>query len=523
MLKLTSVPQHLLSHLEFERQYGGALKDFALIRKFAKEHHLVVVRESPARRSTMLSGTVANLNNAFGVSLEIYNYGGGSYRGRVGPVHVPGELAGVVEGVFGLDNRPEVRRHKLRSSESSSSSKGGRAFLPPQIAKLYNFPKDVDGTGQTIGIIELGGGYRPHDLDTYFRDLHLKPPTVVPVSVNGATNSPTTLDSDDGEVVLDIEVAGAVAPGAKIVVYFAPADKTSKGLLDALSKAIHDTEHNPSVISLSWGGTEAIPSTSFQTQIHQELQAAAMLGITVCVSAGDNGAADMGPKVWDGKPHVDFPASSPFALACGGTRLTAAKGSISAESVWNQHKADLSLQAGRDGSFGSSGGGVSGAFPLPPYQQRADVPRASNRHAFKGRGVPDVAGNAARETGYTVLIDGSSLAIGGCSAVAPLWAALIARINQKLKGRVGFLNPRLYALSDHDRVFRDITRGNNRVTYERFRDVGFDARVGWDACSGLGSVDGTELADALMVHVPRADNLVAEGSRKRTARKGSRA
>ena len=278
-------------------------------------------------------------------------------------------------------------------------------------------------------------------------DLGLPTPTVIPVSVDGGTNAPSSADSDDAEVVLDIQVAGAAAPGAKFVVYFAPNDAASNGFLDALTKAIHDTENNPSVISISWGGPEVIPNSSFQVQFDQELQAAALLGITVCVAAGDNGAADVGPKAWDGEAHVDFPSASPFALSCGGTRLITANGAISAESVWNQNQADLSPAAGPDGSFGSSGGGVSGVFPLPDYQQQAKVPGSLSPKGFRGRGVPDVTGDGDPDTGYNILVDGQAMQEGGTSAVAPLWAALIAVINQKLKGRVGFVNPQLYALS----------------------------------------------------------------------------
>jgi kumamolisin len=322
---------------------------------------------------------------------------------------------------------------------------------------------------------------------------------VIPVSVDGGTNAPSSASSDDAEVVLDIEVAGAAAPGAKFVVYFAPNDATSSGFLDALTKAVHDTENNLSVISISWGGPESMSTSNFQVEFDKALQAAAMLGITVCVAAGDNGAADMGPRVWDGQAHVDFPSSSPFSLSCGGTRLLTTNGAISSESVWNQNQADLSPEAGADGSFGSGGGGVSGAFPVPDYQQQANVPGSLNPAGFKGRGVPDVSGDGDPDTGYNILVDGQQVQEGGTSAVAPLWAALIATINQKLKGRVGFVNPQLYSLSRASGAFHDITVGNNRVSFQQFKNVGYDAGPGWDAASGLGSPDGTALSSALRI------------------------
>ena len=488
-----------MTHQEFEDKHGADPADMDRVRKFAAEHNLTVTRADSSRRSIMLSGTVTDFNQAFNVKLKTYAHDRGTYRGRTGPVMIPSDLEGIIEGVFGLDNRPVATRRAGKKAAGGAA----RTFTPPQVAKIYNFPQGVDGTGQTIGIIELGGGFFPEDLQQYFKSLKLPVPTVIPVSVDGAKNLPTTADSDDGEVVLDIEVAAAVAPGATIVVYFAPNDATSKGFLDAITKSVHDTQFNPSAISISWGGPEDIPNSTFQTQFDQVLQEAALLGITVCVASGDDGAADMGPKIWDGKAHVDFPSSSPFALACGGTRLIASGAAISTESVWNQKKADLSKEAGEDGSFGSGGGGVSGAFPMPPYQKGMNVPGSLNPAGFQGRGVPDVSGAADPDTGYKILVDGEAFAEGGTSAVAPLWAGLIALINQKLKGRVGFINPRIYSLPAGSGAFHDVTSGNNRVSFKKFKNVGYDAQPGWDPASGLGSVDGTRLSQLLTAAKPK--------------------
>ena len=519
MLKLSGAPIQPLTHGQYEQRYGADPKDIALIRKFAKEYNLSIVRESIPRRSVIVAGTVSDFNKAFGVSLDVYAYSRGTYRGRTGAVQIPAELSGVVEGVFGLDNRPVARRH---GSVARAAADGARAFSAAELAKIYNFPKGFDGTGQTIGIIELGGGYRPSDLDTYFSKLGIPTPTVIPVSVDGGTNAPSSANSDDAEVVLDIQVAGAAAPGAKFVVYFAPNDAASNGFLDALTKAVHDADNNPSVISISWGGPEQLPNDNFQTQFDQELQAAALLGITVCVAAGDNGAADMGPRVWDGNAHVDFPSASPFALSCGGTRLIAANGAISTESVWNQNQADLSLDAGPDGSFGAGGGGVSGAFPIPDYQQQAKVPGSLNPPGFKGRGVPDVTGDGDPASGYNILVDGQPIQEGGTSAVAPLWAALIATINQKVQGRVGFVNPQLYSLAAGVGAFHDISVGNNRVSFQQFNNVGYDAGPGWDAASGLGSPDGTALSGLLKPGTPAATPSTPTPPKKRkTKRKPS--
>jgi kumamolisin len=361
----------------------------------------------------------------------------------------------------------------------------------------------VNGAGQTIGIVELGGGYRPEDLETFFQGLGLQTPTVIPVSVDGGMNSPGQ-DADD-EVALDIEVIGACAPGARIVVYFAP-DATDDSFLDAITKAVHDTEHGPSVISISWGGSESPNTQVFQQQFDEVLQAAAMLGITVCVASGDNGAANDPPRRWDGEAHVNFPASSPFALACGGTRLIAKGATISQETVWNQHEADLNQ--GPYGSFGAGGGGVSETFPVPGYQSGANVPLSVNPGGKSGRGVPDVTGDGDPASGYNIYFGGQKVQEGGTSAVAPLWAALIAQINQKLGGRVGFINPQIYALAANSGGFNDIVLGDNKCSFEAFNDVGYAAGPGWDACSGLGSPNGSALSKLLKV-MPTSGSAVA--------------
>jgi kumamolisin len=267
-------------------------------------------------------------------------------------------------------------------------------------------------------------------------------------------------------VALDIEVAGAVAPAAKIVVYFAP--NTDKGFLDAISTAIHDTDNKPSVISISWGASESQWSQQAMQNFNETFMSAAALGVTITVAAGDNGSSD---RETDGKAHVDFPASSPYALACGGTRLLA-----NAETVWN----DLDGWA--------TGGGISDIFPVPDYQKNISLPPSVNSNKIKGRGVPDVAANADSASGYNVLVDGQWTVVGGTSAVAPLIAGLIALANQKLKRKSGFIHPKIYASTAP--VFKDITNGNNTTA----KNGGYSAGPGWDACTGLGVPLGTVIS-----------------------------
>jgi kumamolisin len=467
-----------LSREELAQHYGADPQDIKLVADFARAHGLVVVSTNAAQRRVLLLGTTTEFEAAFGTKLHQYSYAEGTYRGRTGAITVPAPLGDIVQGVFGLDDRPQAEAHfQVRPPAGSGAivaRAATQAFTPPQLAKLYDFPTGLDGTGQTIAIIELGGGFKLQDLKTYFTGLKLPVPIVKVVSVNGARNQPTNANSADGEVLLDIEVAAAVAPKAHIVVYFAP--NTSQGFLNAITTAIHDKTNKPSVISISWGGPESTWTAQALDQFDQAFQAAALLGVTVCCAAGDNGSGD---GVNDGQPHADFPASSPYALACGGTKLTATGTTISSEVVWNE------------GTASATGGGISAHFAVPDYQRTLKLPASTK----PGRGLPDVAGDADPATGYEVRVDGQDLVIGGTSAVAPLWAGLLALFNQRLPKPVGFLNPLLYGSLASKSVCRDITSGNNGA---------YAAGPGWDACTGWGSPRGTSLLAALQATTPPA-------------------
>ena len=305
----------VLSRGEFAARFGADAADLGAVRRFAAANGLAIVQEDAARRTVVLAGTVAQFNSAFKVELQQMTHAGGSYRGRVGAISLPPELEGIVEAVLGLDSRRQAAAHFriLRPSASAAVS-----YTPIQVASAYGFP-DGSGQGQCVAIIELGGGFRPADLDAYFQDLGVASPTVVAVSVDHALNNPTgDANGPDGEVMLDIEMVGAIAPQATIAVYFAP--NTDAGFLDAVTTAIHDDTNRPSVISISWGGPESSWTAQAMTAMDQAFQAAAAMGVTVCVASGDNGSSD---GVNDGGDHVDFPSSSPFALGCGGTRLDA--------------------------------------------------------------------------------------------------------------------------------------------------------------------------------------------------------
>jgi kumamolisin len=460
-----------ISRAEYEARYGADPEDIKTVEAFAKAHGLHVKQTNHFARSVTLSGTAGAFSKAFQVELSMYEIPGGSYRGRTGELSIPSELNGVVVSVHGLDNRPQASTHFRVAAAAAPST----SYTALQVAQAYNFPTSGNGQGQTIGIIELGGGFTQSDLNTYFASLKISPvPSVTAVSVDGATNQPTgDTNGPDTEVMLDIEVAGAIAPGAKIAVYFAP--NTDAGFLDAINQAVTDKTNQPSVISISWGGPESTWTAQSLQSYNTAIEAAAAVGVTICVACGDDGSTD---GVTDGLDHVDFPASSPYSLACGGTSLTLSGKSISNEVVWN----DLP-------NNGATGGGISATFPLPSYQAGANVPPSVNPGNYVGRGMPDVSGDADPNTGYQVQVDGSQLVVGGTSAVAPLWAGLLALLNQALGKPVGYFNPGLYqSIHSDTNTFRDITSGNNGD---------YSAAQGWDACSGWGSPDGAAILQAL--------------------------
>jgi kumamolisin len=490
-LDIPSLHGRQLSREEYAANYGASPKDFDAVRAFAKASGLKVddKKSSLLRRRVELRGTVSAFNQAFGVELNDYEPSGEKRGARfhaiVGSVTVPEELAGCVEAVLGLDNRPiATPKLRLRRKSSPAADQNAGTFIPPQVAQVYNFPTAPAGAsagaGQTIGIIELGGGYNIADITNYFsQTIGITAPTVTDVILDGGANDPTNANSADAEVLLDIEVAGSVAPGAKIVVYFTT--NTDQGFQDAISTAIHDTTNNPSVISISWGGPESTWAQTAINSMDTTCQSGAALGVSITVASGDSGSSD-----GESGNNVDFPASSPHVLGCGGTALTVNNGQREAEVVWNDQAS----------GGGATGGGVSAVFSLPTWQASAGVPAAHQKKHKKtkapqasasgGRGVPDVAGDASPETGYQILVDGQQEVVGGTSAVAPLWAGLIALLNQQLGRHVGFLNPQLYPLGETP--FFDITSGNNGA---------FAAGTGWDPCTGLGSPNGQGLLTAL--------------------------
>lgn len=319
------------------------------------------------------------------------------------------------------------------------------SLTPRQVGAAYHFPlSQASGKGYTGGIIELGGGYNLKQVDAYFTSQKLPVPGFVSVLVAGGSNTEDGVDGADGEVQLDMIVAGAIATGATFRVYFA--GNTDADFLAALKQATSECDG----VSISWGGAESDWSGSTMDQFETVIKAARANGVPVFAAAGDSGSKDS-----TSSNTVDFPASSPSAIGCGGTRLILTGTERGSETVWD----DSDTQS-------ATGGGVSKHFP--------------------GRDVPDVAGNADPDSGYEILIDGQSEVIGGTSAVAPLMLGLHALL-WELNGGKGF--DFLNLVVTNPQACFDVTSGDNG---------GYRAGPGRDETTGFGVPDGGLLAAALL-------------------------
>jgi kumamolisin len=487
-----------LDPAEIEQAFGADAQELQAVVRYAESVGLEASDFSLATRSVRLRGSARQLSSAFGVELGVFSLGTRTWRGRVGKIKVPNELAEIVEAVFGFDNR-RVGRHYLHPGGQSlavaadgSLNLPANTYFPPQVAQMYGFPSAYDATGETIAVFafngDIGGGqsapggYVAGDISQYLSTTVgiTNPPVPTDVVIEGPGNDPGDgSDPNDasGEVYLDLSIVGSLASGAKVAVYFT--QFTEQGWVDAVNKAATDAVNDPSVISISYGNPENDPQGAWTQagvdQVNKAFQAAAAAGRTICCASGDDGAPDEPNSTVD---RVDFPASSPWVLACGGTRLESAGGVISNESVWND------LSAGH----GATGGGVSAIFPKPAWQAATSAaPMPGVTPPANGRGVPDVSSLADPETPFAVAQPGGQVqGVGGTSAAAPLWSSLVGRLNQALGTRCGYLNPLLYQKLSGD--LRDITVGDNG---------GYKAHAGWDACTGWGSPGANTLLTGL--------------------------
>jgi kumamolisin len=410
--------------------------DIGAVGAFAARHGLRVVSAEPGRRRVRLAGSAAEFGAAFRTRLGMYDAGEGEFRSYRGALSVPASLGDRIESVLGLDNRRVARPFLVPQAATDVAT----SYRPNEVAALYNFPVHATGAGQCIALLEFGGGYYDSDITEAFAAMGLPAPAVTAVGVDGAQNNPGTYPLADNEVAMDIQIAGGLASGAAIAVYFAPF--TVHGWVDAITAATHDETSQPGVISVSWGEREALWGLAEMASVTSALDDAATLGVTVFAACGDSWATNGLPGR---AASVNFPASSPGAIGCGGTSITTSGSSITSEVAWNDED-------------GGTGGGISDYLDVPAFQAGTALPLNLN-DGGRRHGVPDVAGNADPLTGYTYVYDGKTRRNAGTSAVAPLWAGLVARLNELKGGRVGFFLPLLY---QYPSAVRDITTGSNK-------------------------------------------------------------
>ena len=478
-----------MNHEIFGDQFGAPHEDIELVAEFARSHDLKIILRHENRRSVVVEGRVKSINEAFGITLYQFESPKGNYHGFDGQVHLPASIIKVVESVIGLDNRPLDAMHFVADPNDPPFT---RVHKPQDVAVRYHFPPG-SGIGQTIGIYEMSTiripnpGYNLSDVTMTLNSFgaELTVPNIIDVSIDGQVNSGVS----DLETVLDITVASTIANAATIAVYFAPL--SAQGILHALQAMVHPlpTQPVPTVISISytWGFdflTNFLSDDDY-TQLGKLFRDAADLQITVLASTGDLGATFN-----TARPYAAYPASDPMVLACGGSVIGNEGYGIETfeEYVWN------------DGT-GATGGGISDRFVVPSYQSGLALPVQGNT-GKAGRGIPDVAGNASNNSCYKLFIGGvqTKNGVGGTSAVCPLYAGLIAIINSQLRAAgaenpAGFINILLY--DNAAIICRDVTAVAGPTNNAYNGTPGYIAGLGWDACTGLGSIRGNQLLNAL--------------------------
>jgi hypothetical protein len=544
LAKVPAPQRHRMPEAEFAAKYGADAADIAAVVKFAAAAGLTVVETHAARRSVIVSGTAAQMEKAFGVELNHYerpaerrgrSRAGAEgapaverYRSHAGAVHAPEDVAPAIVTVFGLDSRKQAKRNS-GDPPSTDNTVGAN-----NLATLYNFPP-VSATGQTIAVFSYGGNAFPpgsgydttpgptNDFAQYYAILPagFTVPQIIPVPAAAISSN----FGPDLETTQDICISSTIAQGAVIAVYFLDFYGNWHDLLERMiTPSAGDLPAGvaaPSVISCSDyfadgddSGTlsnEEVP-TSEITAVHMAFEDAMTNHITVCIAAGDQGSdskvgSEAGVTAWgytfapDGKAHVQYPGSDPLVLSCGGTTVGDVSGSSFDEYVWNDTHIEFSP------TNWATGGGVSDFFTqaagtAPAYQSSLSPQSVNDGHV--GRGVPDIAGDASANSWTNCFVGGIPNVMNGTSAVAPLYAGLMALINAALGTRIGFINPILYQLGDA--VCRDVNPavGGGPANNSLNGIPGYTAGPGWDACTGWGSFDGIKLLNGL------AQNLLAQ-------------
>jgi kumamolisin len=498
-----------------------------LVRKFADACGLSVMEVSRARHDVVLEAKAGCFARAFGVTLQSFEAEGAHYYAYDERVRLPHELRAVTENVLGLDSIPTHRTH------ARAARRDAHAAIST-LERQYCLPA-VDARGRRIALLEFGGGFSSEDIASYASRVGIADPRVTPVAVVGAAgqhggNAPLDRTMATGiardwkasvpfaalakkygndlgafmasmEVTMDIELALALGGGAAVDVYFAPSgvDGWRRGLYAAIGLPVGgaDATHPPvpTVMSVSWGESESVFGRDQLRMIERTLIAVRRAGLAVCCSSGDWGSVNASPKPGiPAIPNVNFPASSPSVLACGGTRLLPGGSSDDSrpEVAWDERVFGVSM---------ATGGGVSGFFARPKAQGHVKLRPAARTWRAPGHGngakraVPDVAANAALSSGPAITFAGEELVGFGTSAAAPICASLLARVSASVGHAVAGMEGWLYT-ADAKACCRPVTKGDNDVTNGKV--AFYRAGKGWNACTGLGALDGEEIVTTLV-------------------------
>jgi subtilase family serine protease len=471
-------PPHLrkyLTHDELEEISGADPADVEVIETYFKKYGIRIKNKNLLTRTLTLTSDIHSIEKAFHSEVAIFEgVDRHSYLSNITDHLLPSDINNIVNKVktfshpvkieFRLPTRPikdSLKTTAFRSPLSHTTADTAaiqQGYSAIELATAYKFPEGATGTGQVIGIIELGGKLNPSDFQQYFSQMNLKAPEIIEVGTPPVITGQTEI-LDNAEVTLDLEVIGAIAPNTKLIVYY------GNTIAEAMKEVIGDTINKPSVVSISWAGSEYDYSPKDIEEMNLLFYQASLLGITIVAASADHGALNN-----KGFPNVSLPSSSPLILGCGGTIVSLSNDEITSQVVWNE----LNGQVG-------SGGGYSSLYPLPSYQYQAIY-----RYPFQKsnmRGVPDIAADASMINGYQVVFNGKNTVIGGTSASTPFVAVLIALLNEKLGYRLGFVNSLLYGLAGTS-AFNQIVAGNNQV---------YTAAPFWNPCTGLGGPIGDKL------------------------------
>jgi kumamolisin len=526
-----------LSTAEFTTLYAPPNEVVQAVLGVAKKEGLTVVEVSKARHDIVLEGPIAAFERTYRVRQREYQHELGSYRAHSEPIHLPGQLASLVQGVLGLDTIPHAHPHA-----AGPGTRGVRALRPAELAAHYRFPAVSSPAGR-VAVLEFGGGVHRMDLRRSGAGA-VRVLRITDGDGNDPGNSPlrraalqeimaawkagaslmdlSTRFPDDlvdfmdtVESTMDTQIVCGLLPDVPLdLVFGSPtADGWRRAIYAQLGFPYPGSVSGPgplvrtppSVISVSWGMSESSWGRMNLQVLHGTLEAAVRRDVTVCCSTGDFGSRNSpAPQSSLG---VNYPAASTWALACGGTALQPRASRGHREVAWNERLLGARM---------AGGGGMSGHFPLPPFQSGRKTPSPGNtwlagrRRSFRGRWIPDVAAHAGFRPGVAVSLLGQPFAGGGTSAATPIWAALVGRLAAELGRPLGWLTPALYQLADRG-GFRDIRSGHNDMDSRPGKTLRYRAGPGWDPCTGLGAPDGIALLEALRAGPPPAGRGVKRG------------